>query len=170
MFGVDEQEVQDFLQAISSQVEELIHEKNSLKDALRERDIAIHELKDRDQVLKNTISTASQMAERLRIDAEREAKLVIADAQQKGEILLRDARDSLKKIYQEIADLKRIRMQFEVNLKALAQAHLSLIDQGEKYVPPVNIQSVNLQQTETTDKKAGLTTDVSPLASHLDGH
>jgi cell division initiation protein len=33
-----------------------------------------------------------------------------------------------------------MRLQFEANLKALAQAHLALIDQGEKYIPQVQFQ------------------------------
>ncbi len=139
MFGVDEAEVTDFLNSVSSQLEQVIHERNSLREALREKEISLHELKERDQVLKNTIATASQMSEKMRQDSEREAKLIIADAQQKAEVLIRDSRDSLKKIYQEIADLKRVRMQFEANLRALAQAHLGLLEQGEKYVPPLNL-------------------------------
>ena len=85
------------------------------------------------------------MAERLRGDAEREAKLIIADAQQKGEMVTRDSRDSLKKMYQEIADLKRVRMQFEANLKALAQAHLSLLEQGERYMPSMQLPDLSIQ-------------------------
>lgn len=135
MFGLDENEVYDFLQQVASQLEAVTHEKNLLKEQLRERDLQLADAKDRDQVLKATITTASQMADRLKVDAEREAKLILADAQQKAEIIMRDSRDSLKKIYQEVSDLKRARLQFEANLKALAQAHLSLLEQGEKYMP-----------------------------------
>ena len=143
MFGLEENEVYDFLQQVAAQLEALTHEKNALKEQLRERDLQLADLKDRDQVLKATISTASQMAERLRHDAEREAKLIIADAQQKAEIVIRDSRDSLKKMYQEISDLKRIRLQFEANLKAVAQAHLALLEQGEKYMPNIQISPVS---------------------------
>jgi cell division initiation protein len=137
MLGLDEAAVMDFLQDVAAQMEELIHERNSLKELVREREIALNDYKERDTVLKTTIATASQMSERLRTDAEREAKLIINDAQQKAEAIVHDARESLKGIYQEVADLKRIRMQFESNLKALAQAHLTLVDQGEKYMPTV---------------------------------
>jgi len=30
-------------------------------------------------------------------------------------------------------------MQFEANLKALAQAHLALLEQGEKYMPQASL-------------------------------
>ena len=145
MMGFDCEEVTTFLQQVASQMEQLTIERNALREQLREKDLMIMDYKERDKVLKDTINTASQMAERLRTDADREAKLIIADAQQKGEMITRDSRDSLKKMYQEMAELKRARMQFEANLKALAQAHLTLLDQGEKYMPSMQLPEMSIQ-------------------------
>lgn len=168
MFGVDEAEVSDYLSQVASAMEDLIHERNALREKVRERDLNLADYKDRDQVLKNTIATASQMADRIRQDTERESKLVLADAQQKAEMLTRDARDSLKKIYQEIADLKRARMQFEANLKAIAQAHLSLLEQGEKFMPAIGLTNLtmdsNNNRTETTSHRSN---EISPLSSQV---
>jgi cell division initiation protein len=158
MFGLDETEVYDFLQQVATELESLTHEKNILREQVREKDLQVSELKDRDHVLKATISTASQMAERLRHDAEREAKLILADAQQKAEILMRDSRDSLKKMYQEMADMKKMRMQFEANLKALASAHLSLLEQGEKYMPnyqPANQTGASVRSANNLENPPG---------------
>jgi cell division initiation protein len=138
MMGFDTQEVIEFLQHISSQMEALIHERNHLKEVLREKELSLLEYKERDKLLKDTIATASQMSEKIRQESEREAKFIIAEAQQKAEFITRDAKDSLKKSYQEVVDLKRTRLQFEANLKALVQAHLSILEQGEKYMPSVN--------------------------------
>jgi cell division initiation protein len=162
MMGIDADEVTDFLQQIASQMESLIQEKNSLKEALREKDLSLMEYKERDQVLKDTISTATQMAERLRKDAERESRLIVADAQQKSEIITRDSRDSLKKIYQEVAELKRMRMQFEANLKALAQAHLALLDQGEKYMPQASLPNQNFANSGNSGNRSS---NISPLSA-----
>ena len=162
MFGLDEMEVLEFLQSVATQMEELIHERNLLREALREKDLRLAESKERDNVLQSTITTAGSMAEKIRLDAEREAKLILADAQQKAEIVTRDSRDSLKKIYQEIADLKRARMQFEANLRAMAQAHLSLIEQGEKYMPTIGINTASFESSSATSRH----TDISPLSSH----
>ncbi|MBS1969911.1 MAG: DivIVA domain-containing protein [Bdellovibrionales bacterium] len=159
MMGIDAEEVNEFMAQIASQMEALIQERNSLKEALREKELNLLEYKERDQVLKNTIATASQMTERLRQDSEREAKLIIADANQKAEIIMRDSRDSLKKMYQEITELKRARMQFEANLKALVQAHLTLLDQGEKYMPQMQLPNMNM--APTGDKS----TEISPLSA-----
>lgn len=148
MFGLEEAEVNEFLQQVAVSMEEMIHERNTLREALRDKELQIQDFKDRDAVLKSTIAAASQMSDRMRQDGEREAKLIIADAQQKAEVILRDSRDSLKKMYQEVTDLKRVRMQFEANLRAMAQAHLTLIDQGEKYLPSIGLPNVNLDSAE----------------------
>jgi cell division initiation protein len=166
MLGLDENEVMDFLQRVATQMEELIHERNTLRELVREREIQLSDQKERDSVLKNTISTASQMVDRLRSDAEREAKLIIADAHQKSEMITRDSRDSLKKAYQEIADLKRMRMQFEANLKAMAQAHLALIEQGEKFMPSIGIPN-NIEQgnaSGSSSNQGSKSAAISPLS------
>lgn len=164
MMGLDADEVNDFLQQIAGQMESLIQERNALKEGLREKELSLMEYKDRDQVLKETIQTATQMADRLRQDAEREAKLIIVDAQQKAEIITRDSRDSLKKMYQEVTELKRARMQFEANLKALAQAHLSLLEQGEKYMPQAALPNHNIVNN-TNGNNNGRSTNISPLSA-----
>lgn len=144
LFGLDEEQVLEFLQIVAAEMENLVQEKNQLKEELRTRDVAIHDMRDRDRTLQTTIQTASSMSDRIRSDAEREAKLIIADALQKAEIITRDSRDSLKKVYQEITDMKRTRMQFEANLKAMVQAHLSILEQGERILPSAQLPNLDL--------------------------
>ena len=145
MMGYDPEEVSDYLTVVAAQMEALIQERNSLREALKDKEMSLLEYKDRDQVLKQTITSASQMTERMRGDSEREAKLIINDAQQKAEMITRDAKDSLRKTYSEIADLKRMRMQFEANLKAMTQAHLSLLEQGDSFMPKMRLPDLDLK-------------------------
>lgn len=145
MMGYDQDEVSDFLNIIAAQLDALLQERNALRDALKEKDLTILEYKDRDQVLKATITSASQMTEKMKNDAEREAKLILNDAQQKAELITRDAKDSLKKVFSEIAELKRTRMQFEANLKAMAQAHLSILEQGQQFMPKMSLPDLDLK-------------------------
>ncbi|MGE3975747.1 MAG: DivIVA domain-containing protein [Bdellovibrionales bacterium] len=140
--GIDGDEVTDFLRAVAEEMELLIKEKNELRERMREKELSLMEFKERDQVLKDTITTAHKMAENIRSDAEREAKLITNDANQKAEIIVKDARDSLKKIYQEIGDLKRVRMAFETRLKSMLQSYLSILDEENKdFLDPVGMDS-----------------------------
>lgn len=135
MMGFDPDEVMDFLRLVAEELETVIKERNTLRENLREKELAVAEYRERDELLKSTITTATRMSEKMQHDAEREAKLIINDANQKAEMIVRESRDSLKRIYGEITELKKVRMQFENNLKALVHSHLTMLEQGQKIMP-----------------------------------
>ncbi len=139
--GLDADEVMDFLRKVADEYEAVVRERNTLRESLREKELVISDFRERDDLLKNTITTATKMSEKLQADADREARLIINDANHKAETIVRDARDSLKRIYQEINDLKRLRLQFENNLKAIIQSHLTMLDQAQKIMPNPMIES-----------------------------
>jgi cell division initiation protein len=141
--GYNQEEVNGFLQMIASQLEELVSERNSLKETLRDKELRLAEYREKDQLLQSTITTAGQMAEKIRQDAEREARLIVSEAEQKADNIVREARESLKKIYADISELKRVRLQFESNLKALVHAHLSILEQSDKYLPNIPVGPTN---------------------------
>lgn len=145
MMGYDPDDVSHFLTIVAAQMEALLQERNALREALKEKDLSLLEYKDRDQVLKATITSASQMTEKMKIDAEREAKLIINDAQHKAEVITRDAKDSLRKTYQEIAEVKRMRLQFEANMKAMVQAHMTLLEQSESFMPKMRLPELDIK-------------------------
>jgi cell division initiation protein len=152
--GYDPEEVLDFLRAVSDELESIIRERNALKETLREKELAISEYRERDELLKSTITTATKMSEKIQKDAEREAKLILHDAEQKADLIQLDARDSLKRIYHDITDLKRIRMQFENNMKALIQSHMTMLDQGQKVMPSPSIEpALNLEIKESVNEE-----------------
>ena len=149
VMGLDPDEVANFLRDIADQMEELIRERNALKENSRQKDMNLIEYKERDETLKATLATATRMGEQIRIDGEREAKLIIADATHKAELVMRDGRDQLKRMYQEIADIKKLRMQFEVNLRAVCQAHIGMIEQGHVAMPDPQINLAHAAQVTT---------------------
>ncbi len=147
MMGVDPIEVTDFLRQIAEEMEALIRDRNILRESVREKELAILEYRERDELLKNTITTATKMSDRIQQDAERESRLILNDAKQQAEMIVRDARDSLKKMFQEIAELKKIRMQYENNLRALVQSHIAMMDQGHKIMPDPDLGIVQASAT-----------------------
>lgn len=144
MMGFDPDEVMDFLRLVAEELENLIKERNTLRENLRDKELAVAEYRERDELLKSTITTATRMSEKMQVDAEREAKLILHDANQKAETIVRESRDSLKRIYQDINDLKRVRMQFENNMRALVQSHLTMIDQGQKIMPNPTVDGMSI--------------------------
>lgn len=151
MMGIDQEEVTDFLRQIAEEMEALIRDRNTLREQVREKELAILEYRERDELLKNTITTATRMSDKIQQDAEREARLILNDAKQQSEMIVRDARDSLKKMFQEIADLKKVRMQYENNLRALVQAHLTMMEQGHKIMPDPEVAVMQASSSGEVD-------------------
>ena len=139
MMGYDPEEVMDFLKKVADELEQLMRERNSLRESLREKELSIIEYRERDELLKSTITTATKMSERIHTDTKREAKLIIDEASQKAEMITHNAKESLTGIYHQITELKNIRMQFENNLRAVVQSHLSMLEQGNKIMPNPDI-------------------------------
>lgn len=153
--GLDAEEVTAFLKDVAEEMENIIRERNQLKETVREKDIQMLEFKERDKSLKETIMTAHKMTENLRKDAEREAAIIMNEAQTRADAIVRDARDSLKKTYQEITDMKRQKTQFEVALKNLVTAHLELMDRNNGYLPHVATPADAAQGGNTPNLRNG---------------
>jgi cell division initiation protein len=145
MMGYDPDQVEDYLVAIAAQMEAVLQENTYLKATLREKELDLIDFKDREQLLQQTMTQATQAAETIKQDADRDAKLTVQDAQQKAEIIVKDAKNSLGKMYQDISDLKKAKMQFEANLRAMAQAHLSLLEQGDAFMPKMRMNNLDLE-------------------------
>jgi cell division initiation protein len=145
MMGYDTDQVMNFLNIIANQMESLLQDRKHMQEELKNKELELLQFRDREGLLKSAITQTTQMTDKFKSEAERECKLIIVDAQQKAEMITRDAKDSLRKIYQEISDLKKSKMQFEANLKAMAQAHLSLLEQSDEYMPRMRMTHMDLE-------------------------
>lgn len=154
MMGLDSSEVYAFLQAISEEMESLIRERNNLRETLREKELSIHEYRERDKALRETITTAQKMSEKIAEEAHRDGRLVLADANQQAEIIVKDAREGLKRIYQEVSELKKLKIQFDSNMRSMLQAHLAILEQQDAYIP-----------NTMASTRPSVSTSVSPIKS-----
>ena len=145
MLGYSIEEVLEFLQMVAHEMEILVRENNNLKENLREREAQVLKHKEHDKTLKNTIETAQKMSQKIREESDREGKLIINDAQQKADFIIRDAKESLKRIYHEISELKRTKVQIEANLRALLQAHLQLLNEQISALPEASTSILQQQ-------------------------
>lgn len=166
MMGFDQNEVIDFLRDVADQMEEVIRERNALKEALQDKEAQLVDARSRDEALKGAITTATKMTEQIRQDAEREAKLILNDAQQKAELIVKDSRESLRKIYQDIAEMKRARMQFEASLRSIVQSHISMLDQAHTLMPEFQAPTLRSNGLSFQDDSADVFQATFGLKAH----
>ena len=78
-------------------MEEIIRERNHLKEQVREKELAIMEYRQRDETLKATVHMAAKMSKQMKTESEKEAELILKDAHQRAEMIVKEAKDSLKR-------------------------------------------------------------------------
>jgi len=145
MMGYDPDQVENFLIIVAAQLDALLQERTILKDTLKNKELDILNYKNHEQLLQQTMTQSTLTTEKMKSDAERQCKLITNEAQEKAEMIVSDAKDSLRKMYSDISDLKKSRMQFEANLKAMAQAHLSLLEQADQFLPKMKLPNFDLE-------------------------
>ncbi len=127
--GFNPSEVTHFLKSIAEDVDQRNKDKQALRDKLSEMEVFVREYRDREELLKSTILSVQKMADKIKQDAEKEARFILEDAHQKADLLIADARDSLKTAYQDLSDLRRMHIQLKNALKAVLQSHQDLLEQ-----------------------------------------
>jgi cell division initiation protein len=126
--GYDENEVRQFLEMITADLEELTHENNDLRDDVKRLRSDLEEHIQREKSLRETMLTAQQITREIEEKASKKAEILVAEAEIKAEKVIDAAHRRAAKISEEIAELKRQRFTVEASLRATLQSHLSWID------------------------------------------
>lgn len=126
--GFDVEEVYAFLELVREEMEELLRENASLKEQLHRSENQIREFRDMENTLRETLMTAQQMVEDYKINARKEAELIIKEAELKSDEIVRDAQEKVIKIHEDIVDLKGIRRHFKEEMRRLIESHLQMIE------------------------------------------
>ncbi len=130
--GLDQEEVDAFLQAVSQEMEDLSRENTELKEQLRRNADAVAEMSAREAQLRETMLAAQKITEEMKANAQKEANLIISEAELKGEKILADAELKLAQLNSQIQDLRREKLQFETALKSLLDTHYKMLSLNEE--------------------------------------
>ena len=127
--GYNTREVSAFLERVAGDMEEIIQEKLKLKDQIQEKERQLMEYRNRENLLKEAITTVQKTTARMEEEAQKSAQRVVQEAHQKADIIVQDARDSLKAVYQDLSNLRKVHIQVKNTLKAVLQSHQDLLEQ-----------------------------------------
>jgi cell division initiation protein len=131
MRGYDVNEVRNFLDEISKQLQFLEFENMALRDKLREKEMMMMDYKEREGMLKDTMTTSHRVTEDIKKDATKESLQIITQAKMRAESILRDARQNMKNTIDEIHRLKRQKMELTSSLRTMMETQLRMLDKYE---------------------------------------
>src|SRR5512143_2026830 len=126
--GFDVEEVYAFLEVIREEMEELLRENANLKENVQRADVQVREFKDMETTLRETLMTAQQMVEDYKINARKEAELLIREAEVMAEKMIKESHEKVIKIHEDITDMKGIRRHFKEELRRLIENHTRMLD------------------------------------------
>jgi cell division initiation protein len=126
--GLDPKEVETFLTQAATAFEELQRENHRLGEESRRLLGDIEEYRRREGSIKLALLHSQKVIEQMQKNARKQADLIVAEAENKATRLLHQSQKRLAQLQDEIRELKRERVQFEVELDALIETHRRLIE------------------------------------------
>jgi len=129
--GLDPDDVDAFLQTVAAEMENLVRENNELKEQQAHQGRELLEMAEKEKELREVMLAAQRVIEEMKINAQKEASLIIGEAELKAERIVADAERQLGDLMARLEDIRRQKIQFEMSLQALLDSHARMLSGDE---------------------------------------
>ena len=126
--GFDVEEVETFLDMVSEQFENLLHEKRQMNEEIVKLQTQLRDYQQVESALKETLMNAQQNINQSRETSKKEAEIIVREAELKAEEILDNTKSKLLEMKNELLLLKSQKDSFVKRLKQLIQSQVELID------------------------------------------
>lgn len=126
--GYDKDEVSNFLMEIAERLENEFLEKERLKKKIGKLKDILEKYEKREGILKDTLIAAQKFSQEIKVNAEKEAELVIKEAEMKGEEIISRAIGREQALREEIRNLKFKRKEIENEIVSMLDRFKELIE------------------------------------------
>lgn len=130
--GFDIREVDRFLEQVSNAFASLQGTSKKLQEEIRRLKLENQGYKEREETFKRAMLNSQKVLEQMKDNARKSAEIIIADAEVKAEKILNRAHNRLSQLHEDIAELKRQRVQIEVQIRSIIDAHTKLLEIGKE--------------------------------------
>lgn len=130
--GLDADDVDAFLQAVAAEMEALLRENTELKEQINRQSRDLAEMAERDKELRETMLAARTITEEMKANTQKEGELIVAEAQMQARRLIDEAERTVADLQVKAQEMRRQRLQFELELKGVLDAHARLIENARQ--------------------------------------
>lgn len=130
--GFDVREVDGFLGDIADTFQILMNENEKLKAETDKLKQDIQEHLNREETFKLALLNSQSVMEQMKENAQKSAEVIIADAEVTAEKILSRANSRVARLQEDLSELKRQRIQMEVRISSIVEAHSRLLDMGRE--------------------------------------
>lgn len=125
--GYERTEVEVFLDLVRDAMESLIRELTELREFKQSYDQQVHELMEKEEMVKKTMFMTQKIMEDQKDNARREAALIIKDAEIRSQQIVGKSQEEKANLDAEIQELKRRKHRFHEDLKRVIETHQEMI-------------------------------------------
>ena len=130
--GFDIREVDRFLEQTAETITALQEENIKIKEEWRRLKRETQGYKEREETFKRAMLNSQKVLEQMKENARKSAEIIIADAEVKAEKILNRAHNRLSQLHEDISELKRQRVQIEVQIRSVIDAPSKLLEMGKE--------------------------------------
>lgn len=130
--GFDVREVDTFLEQMADVFESLQSENKRLRKEIKRLQLEGQGYREREESFKRAMLNSQKVLEQMKQNARKSAELVVAEGEVAAEKILNRAQNRLAQLHEDIIELKRQRMQIEVQIRSVIESHAKLLEIGKE--------------------------------------
>lgn len=126
--GFDVQEVDSFLEDVAKKLDSLNQTIQSANEKNHQLNIENEGYRKRENSMKNAMIQSQKVLDQMKKHAKKSSQVIIANAEVEAEKILSRAHKRLSQLHSDIIELKRQRIQLEMQISAVLESHSKLIE------------------------------------------
>jgi cell division initiation protein len=126
--GFDIKEVDNFLDHIIKELEELNNNTQTLHQENNQLKLENQDYKKRESSMRNTMLQFQKAMDQIKLNAKKTSELIIGNAELEAEKILSNAHKRLSQLHSDIIELKRQRIQLEIQISAVIESHSKMLE------------------------------------------
>jgi cell division initiation protein len=126
--GCDSHAVYSFLELVAGEYEVLIRQNNEFATQIKSLEQQLEKYTGIERVLSDTLMSAQRSTDEARVNAQKEAELIIKDAQIRADRYEGEARQRVNALESEIISIRNQRDSFLARFKAMLSTQLNLLE------------------------------------------
>ena len=126
--GFDIQEVDNFLEYVAKDLDKLNNSVQEFKQENNRLNLENQGYRKREASMKNTMLQFQKAMEQIKNNAKKSSEVIIARAEVEAEKILSHAHKRLSQLHGDIIELKRQRIQLEMQIGAVIETHSKMLE------------------------------------------
>ena len=126
--GFDVQEVDIFLEDITTELANLNNAIQTVQEKNHRLILENRGYKNRESSMKNAMIQSQKVLDQMKENAKKSSQLIIANAEVEAEKMLNRAHKRLSQLHSDIIELKRQRIQLEMQISAVLDSHSKMLE------------------------------------------